>query len=684
MKNEQVQAIQKKRGAGSPLGATRKGDGINFALFSEHAIRATLCLFKPASRQPFLEIPLDPEQNRTGSIWHILLSGLPSEPLEYGYRLEGEHGHLGNVYLPKIPLSDPYARGLSTKQTWGARDPNGEIWPPLGKIILDIPFDWGETAPPKIPKQDLIIYEMHVRSFTHHPSSQVKAPGTFLGIIEKIPYLKKLGVNAIELMPIFEFDECENKHVHPKSGKKLHNYWGYSTINFFSPMNRYSSSQGWTAALDDFRTLVKEMHKNDIEVYLDVVYNHTAEGNEEGPLFSFRGIDNRVYYMINPEGLYRDFTGTGNTVNANHPVVAQFILDSLRFWAGEMHVDGFRFDLASSLTRDDQGTPLSKPPVIEAITADPILSNVKFIAEAWDAAGLYQVGSFPGEGRWYEWNGKYRDVARRFLKGTDAQSGEFAQVMTGSQDLYGNGRKPYHSINFITAHDGFTLRDLVSYQEKHNLENAENNQDGASNNDSWNCGQEGPTSDPKINTLRQRQMRNFHAALMLALGTPMILMGDEYGHTRGGNNNAYCQDSELNWFLWDELSKEEGFARFHRLMTQFRRDNPLLRRTEFLQNTDVTWHGHLPGKVNWSPENRLVAYTLKEKTTLEHLYIAFNAHFASAHLELPQPPQNKKWYLIVDTSLPSPRDFCEAPRTQSPLPSTYELADHAVLIAKAL
>lgn len=676
--------IKWERGRPEPLGTSRLGKGINFALFSEHASSVTLCLFSPNVKQPFAEIPLHPEINKTGYIWHILLTDLPHDQLDYGYKIDGPQDNLLNRFDPKQILSDPYSRSLQTSHRWGYKELNEEPFAPKGKVILEAPFDWQGTQLPRIPVKDLIIYEMHVRSFTQHPSSKTKTPGTFLAIIEKIPYLKSLGINAIELMPIFEFDECENHHLNPKTQKRLKNVWGYSTINFFSPMNRYASSTGWTGALDDFRLLVREMHKNGIEVFLDVVYNHTAEGNQNGPYFSFRGIDNQVYYMLNAEGTYRDYTGTGNTFNANHPVVTNFIIDSLRYWVEEMHVDGFRFDLASCLTRDENGVPLQDPPVIRAISNDPVLAEVKMIAEAWDAGGLYQVGSFPGEDRWFEWNGKFRDVVRRFIKGTDGQTGAFATAMSGSADLYGHTRRPYHSVNFVTAHDGFTLRDLVSYQDKHNEENGEGNRDGANDNESWNCGVEGPTANQKVLILREKQLRNFHMALMLALGTPMVLMGDEYGHTRNGNNNPYCQDNELNWFLWNELSNHADFARFHQLMIKFRKQNPLLTRKEFLKDSDVQWHGHVPLKANWDNENRFLAWTLIDSVRAEHLYIAFNAHYQPANIQLPPPPEGKKWFRIVDTSLAAPHDFCEDPKDSSPLKFTYMMPDHSAFIAKAL
>jgi isoamylase len=677
-----LKRIQWERGSSTPLGVSRIGKNMNFALFSQYATGIKLCLFSPHANHPFAEISLDPELNRTGYIWHILLKDLPSDQIEYGYKISGPTEDPRMLFDPNRILSDPYAKGLNTGYQWGHKEYSDRVHTPRGKVILDSSFDWQNVPQPRLPMEELIIYEMHVRSFTQHPSSQVKNPGKFLGIIEKIPHLKNLGINAIELMPIYEFDECSNHFINPKTHQKLKNMWGYSSINFFAPMNRYSSSADWTRAIDDFRTVVREMHKNGIEVILDVVYNHTAEGNQQSAWFSFRGIDNRTYYMQSPDGKYLDFTGTGNTVNANHPVVAEFIVDSLRYWVNEMHVDGFRFDLASCLTRDENGTPLGNPILIQMINADAVLAEVKLIAEAWDAGGLYQVGSFPGGSRWAEWNGKYRDVVRRFIKGTDNQAGEFAKVMTGSQDLYGKEGHPSHSINFVTAHDGFTLRDLVSYQDKHNEENGEDNRDGANQNDSWNCGHEGATRQRKILQIRERQIRNFHAALLLAIGTPMILMGDEYGHSRNGNNNAYGQDNALNWFLWNELDKHTDFVRFHRLMIQFRKTHPLLKRKDFLKDSDVEWHGHVCKQPNWGGDSRFLAYTLHDPVQSESLYIAFNAHFQSAHVQLPQPPDGKTWYRVVDTSLASPNDFSENPLSH-PLSYTYDMPDYSTLVAKA-
>ena len=671
-------------GQSFPLGVCRKGHGINFAIFSQHATTASLCLFTPGAKQPFAEIALDAKVHQTGWIWHIHVAGAP-EHLEYGWKIDGPKDKPGYLFNPDVIISDPYARALSTSYEWdNCPLRQQEKFQPRGRAVLEHPFDWQGDHPPNIPPEQLILYEMHVRAYTQSPSGRVYHPGTYLGLVDKIPHLKTLGVNAVELLPIFEFNECEYDKTNLKTGKRLLNVWGYSTINFFAPMQRYSYSSEWNAAITEFKTLVRELHKNGIEVILDVVYNHTAEGDTNGPLYSFRGIDNTVYYMVNQKGHYLDFTGTGNTFNCNHPVVTRLILDSLRYWATEMHVDGFRFDLASALTRDEDGTPLAVPPVIQAITYDPVLAHVKLIAEAWDAGGLYQVGNFPGEGRWAEWNGKFRDVVRKFIKGTDGLAGEFARALAGSDDLYGKDRAPYHSINFITAHDGFSLRDLVTYQEKHNETNAEENRDGMNNNDSWNCGHEGPTHNWKILTLRERQMRNFHTVLLLSIGVPMLLMGDEYGHTRNGNNNAWCQDNDLNWFLWDELEKNREFFRFYQQLIAFRKNHPILQREEFLTSEDIDWHGLEPMKANWGAESRFVACTIKDHVKNEHLYIAFNASFSQAHIKLPDPPHYKKWYRIIDTSLPPPQDFIAMPKGHPSLKSTYNMVDYSAFVAKAL
>ncbi len=669
--------VSTKQGKPSPLGASSASGGVNFALFAPQASQVTLCLYTPQEPYPFSELPL----NKTDAVWHILVSGLP-QAVDYGFRVDGPvQPEKGVLFDPDIVLSDPYALLLSTSRHWGEGYPQDRK--PRGRLILNHPFDWQGITMPKIPIEELIIYEMHVRGFTRHPSSHTQHPGTFLGLIEKIPYLKELGVNAVELLPICEFNECENPRHHPKTHEKLYNFWGYSTVNFFSPMNRYASSDERMSALTDFKTMVREFHRNKIEVLLDVVFNHTAEGFADGSWFSFRGIDNADYYMLDEEGKYINFSGCGNTFNCNHSPGMELILEALRYWVREMHVDGFRFDLASILTRDPTGNPLEKPPLIQAINRDPLLSKVKLIAEAWDAAGLYQVGSFPGEGLWSDWNGVYRDVVRRFIKGTDGYAGAFASALSGSQNIYGKEGAPYHSVNFVIAHDGFTLKDLVTYNTKHNEENGENNQDGLNNNDSWNCGEEGPSKKREITQIRAQQMRNFHVALMFSLGVPMLWMGDEYGHTRKGNNNGWCHDNDLNWFLWDALKKEAGFFRFYKLLIAFRKEIPFFQRTEFFTHDDIEWHGKEPLKPDWSPESRLVAYTLKDVRTHTYLYVAFNAHFYHAHLTLPSAPKNKRWFRIIDTSSPSPADFLEQPQAFAPLRHTYDLPPHSTLVAIA-
>ncbi len=651
------QSIQIEEGSPSPLGVSKSTAGLNFSLFSHHAEKVTLFLFEPGAANAFFEFSFDPISHRTGWIWHVVFKNLPSHELEYAYRIDGPNEDPKNRFNPHILLSDPYAKSLSTLCQWGAADDAQIGRFARGKVIVEATFDWEGDRSPVIAPEELIIYEMHVRCFTQHPSSHVKHPGTFLGIIEKIPYLKSLGINAVELMPLFEFDECENHNKNPKTHETLKNLWGYATINFFAPMNRFCTCQSWTGSLDEFRMLVKELHKNGILVILDVVYNHTGEGRIEGPCYSFRGIDNQAYYLADASGKYLDFTGTGNTFNANHPIVSRLIIDSLRYWVEEMHVDGFRFDLASCLTRDETGKPLLMPPVIHLITHDPVLKNTLLIAEAWDAGGLFQVGTFPGEGKWAEWNGKYRDDVRRFIKGTDGYAGAFANVMCGSQTLYGKSLKPFHSINFVTAHDGFTLKDLVSYQQKHNEENGEGNRDGNDSNDSWNCGEEGPSTNTHVIIIREQQMRNLHIALMFSIGTPMVLMGDEYAHTRHGNNNTYCQDNELSWFLWDELEKNKGFSRFYRLVIQFRKNHKVFQRKKYLTESDIDWHSQKPLHPDWHSENRFVAYTLKDTASEQHLYIAFNAEFKAADVQLPSPPTGKNWYRVIDTSLESPPRF---------------------------
>jgi isoamylase len=631
-------------GSPLPLGPSLHEDGVNFAIHASLDTTLSLCIFQGDNPQLIQEIPLDPLLNRTGLVWHLFVYHLPQDCL-YAFRSKDSH----------IPLLlDPYAKALHSSHQWGEEKP----YQPLSAIVSE-EFDWQGVVTPAIPCEDLIIYEMHVRGFTQHPSSKAKAPGKFLGVIEKIPYLKSLGVNAVELMPIHEFNEKENRHVNPFTGERLYNFWGYSPVHYFAPMNRYATDNAYI----EFKTLVRELHRAGIEVILDVVFNHTAEGDQRtGPTYSFRGLDDKSYYIHDHQGAYLDFTGCGNSFNANHPIGRELIIDCLRHWAVDMHVDGFRFDLASALMRDQHGIYRENAPLIEEITQDPILANCKMIAEPWDVRGLYQVGNFyPQIGRWVEWNGKYRDCVRRFINGNKDYLSRFTTRLCGSQDLYGKTRKPYNSLNLIVAHDGFSLSDLVTYNQKHNLPNGENNHDGLNQNDSWNCGFEGKTTDADIIAVRNRQLRNFFLAQMVSQGIPMILMGDEYGHSKQGNNNSWCQDNEINWFLWDHVEGEKadsGFSRFYRKMIQFRRTHPTLRRKDFLTPKEVIWHGVTSEVSPWHGEPNFIAFTIAEDNG-EELYIAFNAQENNQLIEIPAPSAGTHWMLAVDTSKESPNDIVD-------------------------
>lgn len=660
------------KGLPVPLGVSSQEEGINFALYSSLATSVSLCLFERHSNKLLAELALSPETNKTGDVWHIAVRNLDADIL-YAYHISPQLNSKQHFLL------DPYAKSLSTSNVWG----NENFYSPLGEISPLPIFDWGNDSPPGIPLNALIIYEMHTRAFTQDPSSNVSHPGTFLGIIEKIPHFIELGVNAIELLPVQEFNECEYALTHPNTKNSLYNFWGYSTVNFFAPMNRYAVSAEPGSAISEFKTMVKELHNHGIEVILDVVFNHTAEGDESGPVISFKGIDNPAYYLLDEHGTYLNFSGCGNSFNANHPPVLEMIIASLRYWISEMHVDGFRFDLASALTRGANGTSFQNAPLIQAITADPVLANVKLIAEPWDAGGLYQVGHFaPETKRWSEWNGKFRDGVRRFIKGVPWSSGEFAMRLCGSEDLYHN-RTPYASINFITSHDGFSLADLVSYSYKHNIANGEGNRDGSSDNESWNCGAEGATFNRKILALRNRQMKNFHLALMLSLGVPMLTMGDEYGHTKNGNNNTWCQDNALSWFHWDQLESNEEFYRFYRLMIQFRKKRPMLRRLSFLTNKDVDWHGLEPFEPDWNSDIRFVAFTLKDHQHERDLFVAFNAQDHTQLIHLPPPPYSKQWRWAVNTANHSPSDIFENEEGPIQHESSYRLAAYSAIVLEA-
>lgn len=665
-----------------PLGATMAEDGVNFAIYSKHATAVTLCLYSSEDQKNLLfQIPLMPTPSNAGKVWHIFVHNIPLNLL-YTYRIHGDSSFLPASDETALNLLDPYAKAVATGNTWGREN---FPYSPLGVILSEAPFDWGLDASPQIPSEDLIIYEMHVRGFTRHRTSGTANPGTFLGLIEKIPHLIKLGINAVQLMPMFEFNECEYERRNPVNGKRLYNYWGYSHVSFFAPMQRYVVGEQQHAGITEFKTMVKALHNNGIEVILDVVYNHTAEGNGHGPILSFKGIDNNIYYLLDNQGNYLNFTGCGNTVNCNHPVVEQLILDSLRFWVTEMHVDGFRFDLTSIFTRGPQeGRPLAHPPILEAIAHDPVLSRVKLIAEPWDAAGLYQLGFFAAQYHcWSEWNGRFRDMIRRFIRGGGGK-GQFITNLCGSEDLY-YSRTPTASINFITAHDGFTLSDLVSYNQKHNLENGEENRDGLNWNESWNCGAEGITNNKKVLQLRERQMRNLHLALMLSRGIPMLLMGDEYGHTKKGNNNTWCQDNELNWFLWDHLKKNEVFFRFYRALIHFRRQHPILHKNSFFTNQNIEWHGIEPFKPNWEPYDTFVAFVIKNPELQEDIYVAFNAGPEFAHITLPYCEiPGKKWHWVVNTASPSPYDFREEEARTPIIDLQYRMQPYSAILLKTL
>lgn len=627
-----------------PLGATQQENGVNFALFARDVHSLDLCFFSADSLEPLETIPVSV---KTGEIWHIFIEGLQL-PVCYSY------------HTPKKGyLQDPYAKEIATGNLW--REGKSH-YKPIGVISRKIPFDWQGVESPRIKNEDLIIYEMHVRGFTRDSSSQTMHPGTYLGLIEKIPYLKELGINAVELLPIHEFNECEVKALNPINGEPLHNYWGYSTVNFYSPTARYASKGDPDCAKREFQTLVRELHRNGIEVYLDVVYNHTAEGNERGPTYSYKGLANSVYYMLDHEKNYVNISGCGNTFNANHPIVVEHIIDSLRYWVVEMHVDGFRFDLAAALTRGSHGELLHHAPLIAAITEDPILANVKLFSEPWDAHGLYMVGNFWKESpRWADWNGRYRDSVRRFIKGTAGIKGDFITRICGSQDLYYD-RSPLNSINFVTVHDGFSLRDLVSYNERHNLANGENNNDGTSSNDSWNCGVEGPSNSPAVIKLREQQMRNYYFTLLVSKGIPLLFMGDEYGHTKNGNNNTWCHDNQLNWFLWDQLEKNKALFRFCSGMIHFRKKTPLLKQNKFLTPRDAEWHGRLPFRPEWDSHNHLVAFTLLDHENGQDVYIAFNAQNAIETIQLPPVKEGWCWHWVVNTGNEPPEDFFDPPK----------------------
>ena len=623
------------------FGATVIPGGVNFTIQSHKATSCELLLFHREAEEPFAVLPF-PDNYRIGFCYSMIVFGLDIEEFEYAYRLDGPYDEKMGLRFDRTKvLLDPYARAVTGQSHWGHKNN-----PQHGyrARVVHSNFDWGQQRHTSIPMEDLIIYELHVRGYTKDASSGVKHPGTFDGLKEKIPYLKCLGVNAVELMPVFEFDEMRDARLIDEN--LLLDFWGYNPVSFFAPNTSYSSSKEYNREGMELKSLIKELHDQNMEVILDVVFNHTAEGNEFGPSFSFKGFDNQIYYMLTPDGHYYNFSGCGNTLNCNHPVVQNMILDCLRYWVIEYRVDGFRFDLASILGRNEDGTPLHQPPLLRSLAFDSILGNVKLIAEAWDAGGLYQVGSFPSWKRWAEWNGRYRDDMRRFLKGDDFLSQAAARRITGSPDLYDpvfRGRNA--SVNFLTCHDGFTLYDLYSYNEKHNEANGWGNTDGADDNNSWNCGVEGDTTDPSVLALRRKMMMNACAVLMCSRGTPMFLAGDEFADTRYGNNNPYCQDNLIYWLDWSLLEKNRALYEFFRYMIHFRKAHACIRKDlepSYLGFPSMSLHGLTPWKPDL-PESSHTACVLfsgyDDSLHKEDLvFLAVNTHWCSAALTLPQLP----------------------------------------------
>jgi glycogen operon protein len=664
-----------------PLGVRLHDDGAQFAIFSRNATAVKLLFFeRPGDIEPYETIDLDPVQNRTGDIWHIWVEGVMAGQL-YAYRVDGPYRPAeGQRFNRQKLLLDPYATALSSRSNWDFLKAKGfDPAAPAGDlsfsavdnadsaprcVVTGNRFDWGEDAPPRIPWSETVIYETHVRGLTVHPSSGVERPGSYRGLIEKIPYLKELGVTSVELLPAQEFNEHEPDRLNPLTGAPLKNYWGYSTVSFFAPKASYAGGCDEGDQVAEFKRMVRELHAAGMEVILDIVFNHTAEGNQTGPTISFRGLDNTIYYMLEQDKrFYKNYSGCGNTVNCNHPVVRQFIVDCLTYWVIKMHVDGFRFDLASVMGRDENGEIMNNPPLLAEISENPILRNTKLIAEAWDAAGAYQVGSFPGH-RWSEWNGRYRDDIRMFWRGDPGLVGVLASRIAGSADIYQKaGKEPLNSINFVTCHDGFTLNDLVSYNEPHNEANGENNKDGTACNYSFNYGVEGASDDPAIEAVRLRQIKNFIATLFVSRGVPLFLGGDEFRRTQKGNNNAYCQDNELSWYDWGLLAKNGGLFRFTKEMIALRKRNEVLNKPTFYTDADISWHAPDGGCHAWDYESRSLACMVHGS---RELYLMFHAGPDEKEFVVPSTPGRKTWRQAVDTSRSAPDDICEA-GTEKPL-----------------
>ena len=655
-------------GTSYPLGANVYPDGVNFSLFSQHAEAIELLLFdSPNDAQPIKIIKL----NQTFFYWHVFVQGITAGQI-YAYRAYGQFDpERGYRFDNSKVLLDPYARVIVNTENYSrdaASVPGDNCAQALKAVVIDPSiYDWEDDQPPRTPYSTSVIYELHVGGFTAAPNSDVtpEKRGTYAGIIEKIPYLKELGITAVELLPVHQFDPQD---VRPG----LTNYWGYSTISFFAPHRGYCSQEDPLTVVDEFRDLVKALHKEGIEVILDVVFNHTAEGNDQGPTLCYRGLDNQTYYILDDDPTYyKNYSGCGNSFKGNHPIVGRLILDSLRYWVQEMHVDGFRFDLATVLSRDVYGQPISDDggsmSVLSVIEADPVLAGTKLIAEAWDAAGLYGVGKFVELAEWFaEWNGPFRDDVRRFVKSDRGAVNALAARIIASPDIYSRTDTDINrSVNFITCHDGFTLNDLVSYNRKHNLANEEENCDGANDNYSWNCGEEGDCEDPEIAQLRSQQIKNFFTVLLLSQGTPMFLMGDEVRRSQKGNNNAYCQDNELSWFDWSLTKKNHGLLRFVKKLIHFIQGLEVFRIEEFLEvgsashKPHLIWHGTYLGQPDWGEDSHTLAFSLKEPTSGEHLHVMFNAYWHPLNFELPPLAPGKHWHRIVDTALPDLDDFTD-------------------------
>lgn len=662
--------------------------GVNFTVYSSRAKSCELVLYKNHAREPYAIIPF-PECYRIGNTFAMIVFDLDYEAIEYGFRFNGVFDFAsGDIFDKNKTLLDPYAKLVSGRSRWGEAPDYANPFQYRSKIALD-DFDWEGDKPPSFPHGDLIIYEAHLRGFTKHESANVKYPGTYAGLREKIPYLKSLGVTAIELLPIFEFDEFENfrKDEH---GNALYNYWGYGTVSFFAPKAGYAASGKYSMQIDEFKTLVKDLHAAGIKIILDVVFNHTAEGNEHGPYISFKGMDNKTYYLLTPEGYYYNFSGCGNTLNCNHPVVRDMILNCLRYWVGEYHVDGFRFDLASVLGRSQDGSPMSNPPLLEALAYDPLLGGAALIAEAWDTGGLYQVGSFPAYGRWAEWNGRYRDDMRRFLKGDAGFAAAAAARILGSTDIYDpHFRGDCASVNFIACHDGFTLWDLYAYDNKHNEANGWNNSDGGNDNYSWNCGWEGDCPHADILRLRKKMVKNAAAVLLLSFGIPMLLAGDEFGNTQYGNNNPYCQDNEISWLDWNMLEKNQDLFRFFQGMIAFRKAHPALRRAS-PQSAEgypaTSLHGTDAWRFDASPENRIVGVLFTGKTASgkdDFIYLGINAHWQPCDIWLPELPAGTRWYVFANTDKEEGEDLFAEPDRMPPVGQKITLGARSVMVLSA-